>query len=269
MTSSVCPFFSRLRKNLEYMITSRSYTTNIVLVSHLKCGVCTKCHGLSTVRLWLNAKGFSHRNLTEIYDSLQAISENKQFLHAYDFPPLLAEPDLQGWLRNKHAYYAETIKLESPCFLLPPFIVIVLDSFDFDQMRPIKDLKSDCSWLFFSKLSVLSNFYSDPLFLKAKQWQVPPTDLCPPVPHPNAVHICCSCEKIHRDLKERLACQKKVFDGITWLKVVTCISKTPETLSIFFVHSICIPWILSKHLRVAVILPELIFQRHTTEVPML
>lgn len=86
------------------------------------------------------------------------ISENKEFLHDYDFPPLLAEPDLQWWPRNKHVYCAETIKLESHCFFLPSFIVIFLDSFDFDQMRPVKVLQSDCSWLFFSKLSVLLIF---------------------------------------------------------------------------------------------------------------
>lgn len=114
------------------MITSRSYHTNIVLVSHLKCGVCAKCHVLSTVRVCLNAEGFAHRNVTEIYDSLHVISENKGFLHGYDFPLLLAEPDFQGQPRNKRAYYPKTIKLQSPCLLLPPFFVIVLDSFDFD-----------------------------------------------------------------------------------------------------------------------------------------
>lgn len=150
------------------MIIFRSYHTNIVPVSHLECAECAMCHVLSTVGVWLNAEGFAHRDVTEISDSLHVISGNKQFLHGYDFPPLLAEPDLQWWPRNKHAYYAETIKLESHCFLLPPFTVIVLDSFDFDQMRPLKVLQSDCSWLFFSKLSVLSKFYSNPLFLKAK-----------------------------------------------------------------------------------------------------
>lgn len=139
------------------------------------------------------------------------------------------------------------------------FIVIVLNSFDFDQMRPLKVLQSDCSWLFFSKLSVFSKFYSNPLFLKDKQWQVPPTDLCPCVP-------CCSCEKKYTKIWS--GGQGKVFDGITWLKVVSCISKTPETLSIF-VHSLCVPWMLSKHLRAADILPEVPFQRHTTEVQML
>lgn len=251
------------------MITFRSYHTNIVPVSHLECAVCAMCRVLSPVGVCLNAEGFAHRDVTEISDSLHVISGNKQFLHSYDFPPLLAEPDLQWWPRNKRAYYAETIKLESHCFLLPPFTVIVLDSFDFDQMRPLKVLQSDCSWLFFSKLSVLSKFYSNPLFLKAKPWQAAPTDLCPCVPQPSAVHMCYSCEKIHRDLKQRSGCQDKVFDGITWLKVISCISKTPETLSIFFVHSLCVPWMLSKHLRAADILPELTFQRHTTEVPML
>lgn len=86
----------------------------------------------------LNAEGFVHRKVTEIYDSFHVISENKQFLHTYDFPPLLAEPDLQWWPRNKRAYSAETIKSESYSFLFPSFIVIVLDSFDFDQMRPVK-----------------------------------------------------------------------------------------------------------------------------------
>lgn len=59
------------------------------------------------------------------------MSENKQFLHSYDFPPFLAEPDLQWWSRNKRSYYTVTIKFESHCFLLPPLIMIVLESSDF------------------------------------------------------------------------------------------------------------------------------------------
>lgn len=133
--------------------------------------------------------------MTDIYNSLHVISENKPFFHGYDFPPLLAEPALQWWPQNKHSYYAQTVESESHCFLLPLFIVAVLYSFDFDQMRPWKVLQSHCSWPFFSKLSVLSNFYSNPLFLKAKQWQIPPTDLCPCVPHPNTIHTHRSCEK--------------------------------------------------------------------------
>lgn len=162
--------FARLSKKQKYMITSRSYHAKIISVSHLECGVGAKCHVLSIVVVGLNTQGFTHRNLTEISDSFHVISENKQFLHSYDFPPLLAEPDLQWWPRNKRAYYAMTIKLESHCFPFPPFIIVILVSFEFDQMRPLNFVQFDCSWLFFWKLSVLSDFYSNPLFLKAKQW---------------------------------------------------------------------------------------------------
>lgn len=82
------------------MISSRSYHANIIPVSHLECGVGAKCHVLSIVVVGLNTQRFTHRNLTEISDSFYVISQNKQFLHSYDFPPLLGEPDLQWWPRN-------------------------------------------------------------------------------------------------------------------------------------------------------------------------
>lgn len=115
------------------MIASRSYHDNIVPVVHSECEVGAKCHVLSIVVVGLNTQRFTHRNLTEISYSFRVISENKQFLHSYDFPHLLAKPDLQWWPSTP----TMTIKLESHCFPLPPFIIIVLGSFDFDQMRPL------------------------------------------------------------------------------------------------------------------------------------
>lgn len=42
-----------------------------------------------------------------------------------------------------------TIKFESHFFPLQPFIMIVLDSFNFDQMKPLNIVQFDCSLLFF------------------------------------------------------------------------------------------------------------------------
>lgn len=237
--------FARLSKNPEYMITSRRYCP----VFHLESGVGAKCRDPSIVVVSLNTQGFTHRNLTEISDWFHVISENKQFLNSYDFPPLLAEPDLQWWPRNNCAYYAMTIKLPGHCFPPSPFIIIVLDSFDFDQMRTLNFVQFDCLWLFFSKLN---NDSSLPLTC-ALAWLTPMLLIAP--------------VKKYTSMKLRLEHQDKVFDGITWLKVFSCIRRTLEIQSILSVHSFCLSWMLSKHLRGADILPEFTLWRQIMEVP--
>lgn len=64
--------------------------------------------------------------------------------------------------------------------------------------------------------------------------------------HPTVAHTTCGKETTI-GMKLRWEHQDMFFNRITWLKAVSCNSRTSQTKTMFSIHSLCGSWMLSKN----------------------